>query len=134
MYTATCLCGEIRLEITQDIEQIFICHCHECQKAQGGAFVAITTIEISNFKIKTGHEFLAEYYSSQNKKRVFCLKCASPIYSARLDVPDVLRLRVGIIDQPLPAKVNLHAFVAEKALWYEIQGDAYQFKKQVIDE
>ncbi|QIO05831.1 GFA family protein [Acinetobacter shaoyimingii] len=134
MYTATCLCGVIHIEINQQIDQIYICHCKACQKAQGGAFVAVTTISTENFQIKFGLEYLAEYYSSLNKKRVFCLKCASPIYSARLDLPEVLRLRVGIIDQPLTAKIYSHAFIDEKAEWYEIHGDAQQFQKQVIDE
>lgn len=45
MYTASCLCGEIEFNIKQRVDKIFICHCQQCQKAQGSAFVAVAVIE-----------------------------------------------------------------------------------------
>lgn len=131
MYTASCLCGGIQLEIRSEISKIYVCHCQQCQKAQGSAFVAITPIDNKDFIIVQGDELLGEYYATENKKRVFCKQCASPLYSARLDLPDVVRLRVGIINEAVKAKIISHAFTKHKAAWFEILDDATQFNEAV---
>jgi hypothetical protein len=49
-------------------------------------------------------ENLKEYESSPGKIRAFCGTCGSPIYSRRLDAPDTMRVRGGLmIDLPTPA-------------------------------
>lgn len=132
MYTASCLCGSIQLKINQEISFIYICHCKQCQKAQGGAFVAIAPIETIHLEVSTGHELIGAYSASETKKRVFCTRCASPLYSARIDRPDVVRLRVGIINEELHAKIYSHAFMAYKACWYAIaKDDSQKYKGHV---
>ena len=131
MYTASCLCGGIQLKIHDEIPQVFVCHCQQCQKAQGSAFVAIAPIQAQNLEIVTGKELFGEYYASENKRRVFCKKCASPLFSARLDLPDIVRIRVGIINEPLKAKIASHAFIHYKAAWFEILDNASKFEEAV---
>lgn len=134
MYTGACLCGEIKFNIHQNINKIFICHCQQCQKAQGSAFVAVVTIDLKNFQLLSGENFLTEFFYTPNKRRVFCKQCASPIFSARLDLPNVIRLRVGIIDQQLnEAQVYSHAFTDEKACWFDLPEDgSIRFEKASI--
>ena len=49
-------------------------------------------------------KFLKEYFHSPYKARVFCQECGSPIYSYRVDLPDVIRLRLGTVTSgQLPA-------------------------------
>ena len=131
MYTASCLCNGIQLKINAEISQIFICHCQQCQKAQGTAFVAITPIQMKDLIITQGQNLLGEYYATENKKRVFCRRCASPLYSARSDLPDVIRLRVGIINEVLNIEITSLAFTSEKADWFEILDDHPQFTQHV---
>lgn len=133
MYTASCLCGGIQLNIHQEIDRIYICHCQQCQKAQGAAFVAISVIETQHIEYVKGMELLAEYSATQGKKRVFCRLCASPIFSARDDLPHVVRLRVGIINQPLSATVYSHAFTRSKTGWLNLADDkSLQFEAHAI--
>ncbi len=49
-----------------------------------------------------GSEYLKEYFHTANKARVFCASCASPIYSYRLDLPDILRLGT-VMERFVPA-------------------------------
>ena len=133
MYTASCLCGGIQLKINTEIPHVFVCHCQQCQKAQGSAFVAIAPIETKNVEIVKGQELCSEYYATPNKKRVFCKNCGSPLFSARLDLPDVIRLRVGIINEPLKAEIASHAFTDYKAAWFEILDDHVKFKEAICE-
>lgn len=131
MYTASCLCGGIQLKINTEIPQVFVCHCQQCQKAQGSAFVAIAPIETKDLEIVQGQELCSEYYATANKKRVFCKSCGSPLFSARLDLPDVVRLRVGIINEPLNAEIASHAFTDYKTAWFEILDDHPKFTETI---
>lgn len=134
MYTASCLCGKVQMNIHQDISSVYVCHCQQCQKAQGSAFVAIVPIEKKNLNIVGGKDVLTEYLSTPNKKRVFCRECGSPLFSERLDLPEIVRLRVGIINESLQAKLYSHAYVKYKASWFEIpQDDALLFEEQVTE-
>ncbi len=35
-YTASCFCGDVKLEIDQDPLQAMYCHCSTCKKLHGG--------------------------------------------------------------------------------------------------
>ncbi|MDN3519402.1 GFA family protein [Aquisalimonas lutea] len=100
-----------------------MCHCTQCQKGQGTAFVAAAPVATEKLTFVRGQEFLKEYRSSPGKVRAFCAECGSPVYSARDDLPGVRRLRVGTLDTAVEAGRKYHAFVASKARWYEIRDE-----------
>lgn len=133
MFTASCLCGGVQLAIDAPITEVRVCHCTQCQKAQGSAFAAVAPVPAAAVRVLQGQALWAEYRASPLKKRVFCQRCGSPLFSARDDLPEVLRLRVGIVDQPLPAAVASHAFCDERALWCELPPGPPQFAGAVPD-
>ena len=120
---AQCLCGGIRFRIEGELAPIQICHCSQCRRAQGAAFAAIIPGAESAVRFDAGTELLSAYEATPGKERVFCRRCGSPIYSRRVSLPGVLRIRAGLIDEPVAARPAFHAYVASKASWYEI-GDS----------
>lgn len=130
-YTASCLCNGIQLSINSELAPIMVCHCNQCQKAQGAAFAAITQVQKRDLNIVQGENLLQAYFASSNKKRVFCKTCGSPIWSERLDKPDVVRLRVGLINEEISTSVISHAFVSSKVEWYPICDSARQYPNGV---
>ncbi|MFW6093783.1 MAG: GFA family protein [Pseudomonadota bacterium] len=98
-----------------------MCHCSQCRKGQGSAFVAVAPVQADDLKFIQGREYLKEFRATPNKARVFCSECGSPLYSARDDCPAVKRLRLGTLETPVQASKQYHAFVASKASWYEIK-------------
>lgn len=127
MITGGCLCGRVRYEYAGEITEISLCHCSQCRKAQGSAFVAVGPIDATRFRITAGAELLKEYRAVPTKARVFCSHCGSPIYSARDDLPEVKRLRLGTIDEPFTCANAYHAFTGSKAAWYEITDQLPQY-------
>ncbi|MBJ9985836.1 GFA family protein [Acinetobacter sp. S40] len=127
MFTASCLCEGIQLRLLAPLNPIYICHCKQCQKAQGAAFAAITQVEIKDMQVVKGENLLQSYFATPNKKRVFCKQCGSPVYSARLDKPDVVRLRAGLINESVDVNVVSHAYVNSKAFWHVIGDQAPQY-------
>lgn len=133
MYTASCLCQSVQFRINQEIEHVLLCHCKQCQRAQGSAFVAVAVVQYRKIEFIQGEDLIGEYSSSPGKKRTFCKICASPLYSSREDLPEVRRLRVGIINEPLKATIHSQAFTQNKAAWYTIADDtSFKFRGHVI--
>lgn len=85
--------------------------------------MAVAPVRGDSFCIVHGQAFTKEYRATPGKARVFCAECASPLYSTRDDQPDVMRLRIGTLDSPVQARTRYHAFVADKANWYDIEDD-----------
>src|SRR5260221_650065 len=72
---------------------------------------------------RSGADSIAEYESSPGKRRCFCRTCGSPLWSKREDTPDILRLRLGVLDGDPGRRPAAHIWVSEKAVWCEITDD-----------
>ncbi|MDO8827257.1 GFA family protein [Methylophaga sp.] len=126
----SCLCGGIRYEIDGELSPAMFCHCSKCRKSNGSAFALNAPFKSSDFKLLTGEHHLKSYASSEDARRFFCGTCGSPIYSMRISMPEVFRLRVGTLDDDIAIEKLCHIFVASKAAWDEIHDDLPQFAER----
>ena len=127
MIRGGCLCNGVRYEYQGEIQEISMCHCSMCRKAQGSAFVAICPIDSARFTITKGQELLKEYRAVPHKARVFCSHCGSPLYSARDDLPGIKRLRLGTVETAFDCSNAYHIHVASKATWEVIADGLPQY-------
>lgn len=127
MYTGSCLCGGVRFRIDQALEPIQICHCEQCRKAQGTPFASNTPVAEAAFHLECETGLLTEFESSPGKRRVFCNRCGSPLYSYKDSLPGVLRIRAGLINEPLSVGPSAHFYTASKCNWWPINDDLPQF-------
>lgn len=110
-----------------ELQAIQICHCSQCRKAQGSAFASALPVAAEAFTLERGQELLRTFESSPGKERVFCGRCGSPVYSRRASRPGMLRIRAGLMDQPLPVRPAFHQYVADKANRWSIDDDLPKF-------
>jgi hypothetical protein len=120
MLTGRCLCGDVRFEIDRNTGPLAYCHCESCRRASGSAFGANADVRVANLRWLAGRETLREYESSPGKLRAFCPRCGSPVFSRRVDQPEIVRIRFGLLDADPGRRPFGHFFVSEKAAWYEI--------------
>ncbi|RAW06488.1 GFA family protein [Halomonas elongata] len=128
----SCLCGGIQYEVMGPLGQAMYCHCQKCRKSNGTAFALNAAIQASDFTLKAGSELLKSHASSEDARRHFCSNCGSPIYSQRSSMPDVLRLRVGTLDDDADLEKVAHIFVGSRASWDEIHDDLPQFAERPV--
>ncbi len=132
MYSGQCLCGGIRFEISGALEPIQVCYCKQCQRAQGTALATNIPVTVASFRLLSGSELLRSYESSPGKLRCFCGRCGSPIYSKRESLPDVLRIRVGLLDGELATHMNAHFYTSVKPNWWTILDDLPQYAEGYV--
>jgi hypothetical protein len=103
-----------------------ICYCKQCQRAQGTVLATNMPVALSAFRLTRGNELLRSYESSPGKQRCFCGVCGSPIYSKRASLPDVLRIRVGLLEGEIAARPVAHFHTNSKPNWWKICDDLPQ--------
>lgn len=117
MIQGSCKCGSVTYAYDGDFGTITICHCADCRKLQGGAGVVAAPVETAGLRWTGGRDCITEFESSPGKKRAFCSRCGSPLYSRRDDRPEVLRLRMGSIDTPTAAVPVARIFCKDLPRW-----------------
>lgn len=119
--TGGCLCGGVRYryegELGGALGAITRCHCIKCRKAQGGA-ASVAPASAEALMFTEGRSLVREYESSPGKFRAFCERCGSPLYSRRAELPEVVRLRLGALDDaPADLRIEAHIFFDDRATW-----------------
>lgn len=129
MLHGKCLCEGVRYEISGALGPLGYCHCSQCRRASGSAFGANADAAKNEFRFTSGAELIREFESSPDTFRAFCSRCGSPIYKRSNAKPDVIRIRLGSLDEDPGLRARVHVFVGDKAPWYEITDALPQFEK-----
>jgi len=127
MHRGSCLCGDVKYEVTGELGDFGYCHCRSCQKASGSAHAANCPVRRTDFRLTSGAEQLREFESSPGKRRVFCSRCGSPIYAYLASDMATVRIRLGSLDTPFEKQPRAHTFVSERAPWAPIADEVPQF-------
>ncbi len=129
MIEGRCLCGKVSFKYSGTIQEIAMCHCSQCRQAQGGAFATNCPVETTKLEF-SGVEHIKEFQANPVKVRAFCSHCGSPLYSARSDIPETRRLRLGTITTPFTCNNKYHIYTESKAAWHDISDAHPQFKQK----
>jgi hypothetical protein len=127
MHTGRCLCAGITFSISEELAPISVCYCQQCRRAQGGPLGTNIPVSAAAFTLSDPGQLLQSYESSSGKQRCFCRRCGSPVLSRRASVPGVVRVRAGLIDEPIGSGLGWHMHVASKCNWWPIVDDRPQF-------
>lgn len=91
-----CQCGAVRFRVEGEPQRASICWCRMCQKAFGGPFGALVTVNVDQLTWTRGQR--AAFQSSDRIQRGFCATCGTPLtfeWSA-----DKIDLAVFAFDDP----------------------------------
>jgi hypothetical protein len=99
-YEGGCACAAIRYECTEAPVAMFNCHCADCQRASGGAFVTVALLPERAVKILCGRP---SFYRSIGEAgrwtdRGFCSKCGTPLFARGEVAPGYISVKPGSLD------------------------------------
>ena len=122
MLTGGCLCGAIRYDMAGEPVFSSQCHCRDCQRASGSAYIATMRVPAAGFRITHGTPkcYVTAADSGSEVIRAFCGNCGSPIYSQVSARPDLVGLRVTSLDDPSWFRADAHIFVKSAQPWDQI--------------
>ena len=116
-----CACGAIRYRLESDPLFIHCCHCLNCQRQTGSAFVINLMIEASRVEMVAGAPRPVEVPRDDGSaQRIFrCPNCQVAVFS-EYGRPEVRYVRAGTLDQPSEVTPDVHIFTKSKVSWLTI--------------
>jgi len=119
-YSGQCLCGGVVYAVDVDIEPVFSgnCHCKDCQRSSGSAFIPAMIFPEKHVAVSGEVKF---YESSADDgsmhKRGFCPSCGSQLFSWFSNMPGVMGIKAGTLNNPSNYRPSLDFFVGRAAAW-----------------
>lgn len=119
-----CHCGFITYEADVDPEEVYICHCTDCQSISGTAFRWAVPVAERAFMLLSGEPktYVKTAESGATSRQLFCPKRASPLYSTSIGVgPKVFNLRLGTAHQRAELRPRTQYWCWSAQRWMAIQ-------------
>ena len=121
--TASCLCGGVRLEVTEPPSVAGYCHCTRCQRRTGTAASVSALLAPGTLRVAAGQELIRAYEPPDGFKKVFCSHCGGALWSQSPSDPQVVWIRFGVLDDDPGIRPSFRQFVAYAAPWEPIPDD-----------
>jgi hypothetical protein len=131
-----CACGAVRYRLTADPLIVHACHCRDCQRLTGSAFVLNLWIE-REFVEPSGAEprsVTLRAGSGAGHDVAFCGTCSTALWSRYHAPPgDTLFVRGTTLDDPGAFAPDVHIFTRSKQPWLELPEGARAFEAMYAD-
>jgi len=133
-----CACGEVRYRIGSAPMFVHCCHCLNCQRHTGSAFVVNLLIEAARVELLRGApEPVDMPPNGGTPNRIFrCPACRVAVWSEYGGRTEFRFVRGGALDDPAAVTPDVHIYVRSKLPWVRLpEGipafDAYYDPKTV---
>ncbi|HXZ95649.1 MAG TPA: GFA family protein [Burkholderiales bacterium] len=129
----SCLCGEVRYEITGNMGIFQYCHCSRCRKFTGSAYSANLFVSPEQFSWTKGKELVAVYLPEKTKyfSTSFCKKCGSSL-PWKNKAGTVVVVPAGTLDEHPGIEPSQNIFFASRAEWYKQAADLPSYNELPI--
>ena len=114
-----CRCGAVRYRLASEPLFVHCCHCRNCQRETGSAFVINLLIERDRLELlaEAPEPVPVSRGPGRPKQVIFrCPSCRVAVYS-RYGGPDVLFVRGGTLDDPTGITPDVHIYTRSKVDW-----------------
>jgi hypothetical protein len=113
-----CSCGAVRYRLTSDPLFVNCCHCLNCQRQTGSAFVINLLIEADRVELLAGSPEAVEVPRDDGSKQRIsrCPTCQVALFSD-YGRPEVLFVRGGTLDDPTEIEPDAHIYTRSKVEW-----------------
>jgi hypothetical protein len=119
-----CACGEVRYRLASDPLIVHCCHCLNCQRQTGSAFVINMLIEADRVELLAGDPLPVDVARDDgSKQRIYrCPDCQVAVFS-EYGWPELKFVRGGTLDDPSAVRPDVHIFTRSKVPWVTLPDD-----------
>src|SRR5271157_4654864 len=114
-----CACGRLRYRLASPPMFVHCCHCHDCQRQTGSAFVLNALIETDRVDILSGETEAVPVPTDSGRPHVIhrCRACHVAVWSHYGGNQPLSFVRVGTLDEPSALPPDIHIYTRSKLPW-----------------
>jgi hypothetical protein len=124
-----CACGAVRYRLTSDPLFVHCCHCLNCQRQTGSAFVINVLIEADRVELLAGDPQPVPVPRDDGSEQTIwrCPACQIAVFS-QYTRRDVRFVRAGTLDDPASVAPDVHIFTRSKLPWVALADSVSAFE------
>src|SRR6266508_3153506 len=113
-----CACGAVRYRLISDPLFVHCCHCLNCQRQTGSAFVINVLIEADRVELLSGEPLPVDVPRDKGEpQRIWrCPICRVAVFS-QYTSPFMRFVSAGTLDDPASVARDVHIFTRSKQPW-----------------
>jgi len=114
-----CACGAVRYRLASAPMFVHCCHCRDCQRQTGSAFVLNALIETGRIALLAGDPspFAMPTDSGRPHDIYRCSACGTALWSDYGGRPALRFVRVGTLDDAAALPPDVHIYTRSKLPW-----------------
>ena len=124
-----CACGAVRYRLTSAPMFVHCCHCLDCQRQTGSAFVLNAIIEADRIALVAGEPKPVAVPTDSGRPHDIhrCPACQTAMWSDYGRRPNYRFVRIGTLDAPTALAPDVHIFTRSKQPWVRLPDGARAF-------
>ncbi len=124
-----CACGQLRYRLGSAPMFMHCCHCLDCQRQTGSAFVLNALIETDRVILDAGRTRPVGVPTDSGAPHIIhrCPDCGTAVWSHYGGRDRLCFVRVGTLDDPAALTPDVHIYTRSKLPWVALPPDAPAF-------
>ena len=125
-----CSCGAVRYRLASPPMFVHCCHCRDCQRQTGTAFVLNALIETDRIELlsETPEPVSMPTESGRPHDIYRCPRCRVAVWSDYGRRPALRFVRIGTLDDPAALTPDVHIYTRSKLPWIALPEDVPSFE------
>ena len=125
-----CSCGTVRYRLLREPMFVHCCHCRDCQRQTGTAFVLNALIETDQLEMLQGEIVQSSLPTDSGRPHAIgrCSVCGCAVWSEYGGLATLRFVRVGTLDEPHLLPPNVHIYVRSKLPWVQLPAGVPAFE------
>jgi hypothetical protein len=116
-----CACGALRYRLASAPMFVHCCHCRNCQRQTGSAFVINALIETDRIALLAGAPEPVGVPRDSGPHDIYrCPACRIALWSDYGGRPALRFVRVGTLDDPAALAPDVHIYTRSKLPWVQL--------------
>lgn len=130
-----CQCGALEYAVSQPPVMVYACHCTNCQKQTGSAFVLSATVLETAFAFRAGEPARVGWTSDAGTERygLFCGSCGTRIVNGQQPSIGFYSLRAGTLDDTSWVRPAGHIWMRSAQPWFRPDPDDLVYEERPGD-
>jgi hypothetical protein len=130
--TASCSCGQLRIQVEGELRGVGVCHCLACQRRTGSVFAALASFSGPFRVFGTATEYVRTGDQGARFSFRFCPVCGTTLFHSEEGHEDRVSVAVGAFADPTFPAPEVSVYDSRRHPWVQLPAGTRTFSKDPV--